>query len=408
MKKKILTLIIICLFVGISINPISSAIHLKQKGTTIVNNVKDSLQDLIFDLYIRIMMLIGHKPSIATCIIKNDSVVWSKGYGYYDLENKKTTNENILYLQASVSKTVTATALMQLFDQGLFDLDDDVNEYLPFELRNPNHPDDPITIKMILSHRSSLADDNLYWIALSYLPGDPDVGGFPYPWLEEYLTPGGSGYSSTTWSNAKPGEEYYYANIGFSIIAYLVEIISGQDFNDYCKENIFEPLQMHTSGFRLRDHEIDDIAIPYEHKNGKYFRHPHYGIHILYPAITLRTTTEEYSHFIIAHMNGGVWNGVRILEEQTVEMMHRPHYSPEDRFNYGLGWVLYNPANGTKTYGHSGGYVGVLDYVTIIPEDDIAVIIFSNELDSELMASLLENRAFSAIYQAILSKAYKI
>ena len=107
-------------------------------------------------------------------------------------------------------------------------------------------------------------------------------------------------------------------------------------------------------------------------------------------------------------MNGGVWNGVRILEEQTVEMMHRPHYSPEDRFNYGLGWVLYNPPNGTKTYGHSGGYVGVLDYVTIIPEDDIAVIIFSNELDSELMASLLENRAFSAIYQAILSKAYKI
>ena len=408
MKKKLLTLIIICLFVGISINPISSAIHLRQKGTPIVNNVKDSLQDLLFDLYIRIMMLIGHKPSIATCIIKNESVVWSKGYGYYDLENKKPTNENILYLQASVSKTVTATALMQLYDQGLFDLDDDVNEYLPFELRNPNHPDDPITIKMILSHRSSLADDNLYWIALSYLPGDPDVDGFPYPWLEEYLTPGGSGYSSTTWSNAKPGEEYYYANIGFSIIAYLVEIISGQDFNGYCKENIFEPLQMHTSGFRLRDHEIDDIAVPYEHKNGKYFRHPHYGIHILYPAITLRTTTEEYSHFIIAHMNGGVWNGVRILKEQTVELMHMAHFSPGDKFNYGLGWVLNNPPNGTKTYGHSGGYVGVLDYVTIIPEDNIAVIIFSNELDSELMASLLENRAFSAIYQAIISKAYKI
>jgi CubicO group peptidase (beta-lactamase class C family) len=107
-------------------------------------------------------------------------------------------------------------------------------------------------------------------------------------------------------------------------------------------------------------------------------------------------------------MNGGVWNGVRILEEETVELMHMPHFSPEDRVNYGLGWVLRNPPNGTKTYGHSGGYVGVLDYVTIIPEDNLAVIIFSNELDSELMASWLENRAFSAIYQAIMSKAYKI
>ena len=408
MKKKILTFIVICIFIGLSLNPMSTALHISNKHTTIIEDFEDNLEDLLFDLYIKILMLFAHKPSIATCIIKNTSVVWSKGYGYYDIENQKETNDNILYLQASVSKTVTATALMLLYDQGLFDLDDDVNDYLPFELRNPNHPDKPITIKMILSHRSSLADDNLYWIALSYLPGDPDVDGFPYPWLEEYLTPGGAGYSETTWSQSKPGESYYYANIGFSIIAYLVEIISGQDFNDYCRENIFEPLQMKTSGFRLRDHNIEDIAVPYEHKNGRYFRHPHCGIHILYPAITLTTTTEEFSHFIIAHMNGGVWNGVWILEEETVELMHTPHFSPEDKNNYGLGWATSNPPNGKRTFGHSGGYVGVLDYVTIIPEDGIAVIIFSNELDSELMASRIEIYAFNAIFQAIIGKAYKL
>lgn len=162
--------------------------------------------DLFFDLYIKTLMKIGHKPSIAAAIIHDDEVAWSNAYGYYDIENQKqATTEDTLYLQASVSKTVTATALMQLYDQGLFDLDDDVNEYLPFELRNPNHPDIPITIKMILSHRSSLADDNLHWICLSYLPGDPDVEGYPNPWLEDYLVPGGSAYSSSTWSTAKPG-----------------------------------------------------------------------------------------------------------------------------------------------------------------------------------------------------------
>ena len=128
--------------------------------------------------------------------------------------------------------------------------------------------------------------------------------------------------------------------IGFSLIGFLVEILSGQNFNEYCKEHIFEPLEMYNSSFRLRDHDIDSIAVPYEHKNGGYFRHPHYGAHLVYPAITLRTSTEEFSHFLIAHMNNGVWNGVRILEESTVELMHRAHFSPNDKYNYGLGWTI--------------------------------------------------------------------
>ena len=339
MKKKMLTPIIVFLIIGLTISPATIGINISTKLITQSEEIQLVASDSFFDIYIKTLMKIAHKPSISAGIIQDDTIVWSKGYGYYDLENQKPTNEDILYLQASVSKTVTATALMQLYEQGLFDLDDDINDYLPFELRNPNHPDEPITIKMILSHRSSLADDNLYWIALSYLPGDPDVPDFPYPWLKEYLTPGGSGYSSTTWSNAKPGEKYYYANIGFSIIAYLVEILSNQNFNEYCKENIFKPLQMYNSGFRLRDHNISNIAVPYEFKDGRYFRHPHYGIHILYPAITLRTSIEEYSHFIIAHMNDGVWKDVRILNKTTVDLMHTAHFSPEDKNNYGLDQV---------------------------------------------------------------------
>ncbi|UCB59097.1 MAG: serine hydrolase [Thermoplasmatales archaeon] len=408
MKKQILILLVISLLVSVVVNPISLGFKISKKENIESVENKINFLDTLFDLYIELLMKIGHRPSIATCIIYDDEVVWSKGYGYYDLEKQKETNEDILYLQASVSKTVTATALMQLYEQGLFDLDDDINDYLPFELRNPNHPDEPITIKMVLSHRSSLADDNVYWIALSYLPGDPDVEGFPYPWLEDYLVPGGSGYSSTTWSNAKPGEKFYYANIGFSIIAYLIEILSGQNFNEYCKENIFEPLQMHNSSFRLRDHDIDSIAVPYEYKNDKYFRHPHYGIHVLYPAITLRTSVEEYSHFIIAHMNDGVWNDVRILEKETVDLMHMAHFSPENKFNYGLGWTITRQEDGTIKYGHSGGYVGVLDLVTIKPAQDVAVIIFSNELDSELMSTYLERRCFTFINKAIFWKAEQI
>jgi len=407
MKKQILTTFVILFLVGIGFFPATTG-NISSIPMPSDHYESQQMTDLFFDLYIRTLMKIGHKPSIAAAIIHDDEVAWSNAYGYYDIENQKQATTDTLYLQASVSKTVTATALMQLYDQGLFDLDDDINEYLPFELRNPNHPDIPITIKMILSHRSSLADDNLHWICLSYLPGDPDVEGYPDPWLESYLVPGGSAYSSSTWSTAKPGEEYYYANIGFSIIGYLVEILSGQNFDEYCKEHIFQPLEMPTSGFRLSDHNIEDIAVPYEYKDNHYFRHPHYGIHVLYPAITLRTTVEEFSHFIIAHMNGGVWNGVRILEESTVEMMHTAHFSPKDKYNYGLGWTITNKLIGKDEYGHSGGYVGVHILVTIVPKDDIAVILFSNELDSELHATRIERKAFNAINDALFRKADRI
>ncbi len=406
MNKKLVCILLVGVFLGVASQG-SITNGALEETPSIPNDQQQLRSDFFFNTYIQTLMRLAHKPSLATCIISGDELVWSHAYGYYDIENKKGATTQTLYLQASVSKTITATALMQLYEQGFFDLDDDVNEYLPFSLRNPNYPDIPITIEMILSHRSSLADDNLFWLCLSYLPGDPDVEGFPYPWLGEYLTPDGSAYSSSTWSLDKPGETYYYANVGFSIVAYLVEILSHQDFNEYCKEHIFQPLQMNMTGFRLRDVDIDNVAVPYEFKNGGYFRHPQYGIHVLYPAITLRTSIEDYSHFIIAHMNGGVWNGIRILNESTVELMHTAHFSPSDTYNYGLGWEVTNKLF-KKTYGHSGGYVGALNLVTIVPADNTAVILFSNALDSELHSTRIEWKAISAVNNALFQKAKRI
>jgi CubicO group peptidase (beta-lactamase class C family) len=412
MKKQFIALILISIIITVSLSPIVFGLTKTTKQIKLseenIQPESNHISDLLFDFYIKILMKIGHKPSIAAGIIYNNTLVWSKGYGYYDIENQKHATKDTLYLQASVSKTVTATAIMQLYEKGKFNLSDDVNDYLPFKLRNPNHPDLPITFEMILSHRSSLADDNLYWLCLSYLPGDPDCIDYPYPWFEEYFTPNGSAYSSSTWSDAKPGEEYYYANVGFSLIGYLVEILSNQNFNDYCKEHIFEPLQMYNSSFRLKDHNISNIAVPYEFKNGGYFRHPHYGIHLIYPAITLRTSIEEYSHFIIAHMNGGVYKGVRILNESTVELMHTAHFSQDDKYNYGLGWQITRKSFGKIQIGHSGGYVGAHDIVTIKPEKNIAVILFSNELDSELLGTKIERYAFSHLYKALFLKANRI
>jgi len=400
MKKKIITFVIITIIFGINIIPaIDGSTNFDKKLYPIGNNEK--LSNLLFDMYISFLMKLAHKPSISACVIINNSIVWSKGYGHYDIKNNKLATTDTLYLMASISKTVTATALMQLYEQGYFELDDDVNNYLPFNLRNPNHPDIPITFRMILSHQSSLASDNSDRLCISYLPGDPDIPSYPHPWLEEYLTPGGNAYHSEVWSEYKPGEKYYYTNIGYSIIGFLVELISGQNFNDYCKENIFIPMDMKNTSFRLRDHNIKKIAIPYFFKDGIYEPNPHYGMMLVYPSASMRTSIEELSHFLIAHMNGGIYKNERILNESTVELMHTRHFPDNKENGYGLGWFIRENADGKKQIGHSGGWPGVQTQMTFFPEDKTAIIIFTNAFDSTQYLGPVASFSFKFIINAL-------
>ena len=404
MKIKIIALVITILFIGVII---SSATIGYSKYNKIESN--EELTELLFDLYLTILMKLAHKPSISACIIINDSVVWSKGYGLYDIENNKQATIDTLYLMASISKTVTATALMQLYDQGFFDLDDDLNNYLPFNFRNPNYPDVPITFRMILSHHSSLASDNSAQLCNSIIPGDPDIPSYPHPWFEEYLLPGGNAYHSAVWSDYQPGEEYQYTNVGYSLIGYLVELISGQNFNEYCKEHILNPLGMYNTSFRLKDQNINNIAVPYFYDTGEYIPNSHYGMLVIYPAASMRTSIEELSHFLIAYMNGGKYNDVRILNESTVELMHTSHYPPNEQGReYGLGFVISESDSGKKEVGHSGGWPGVHTLMKFRPESNTGFIIFTNSYDSSQINGPIPGLAFELIRDALIMKISRL
>lgn len=284
----------------------------------------------------------GHFPSVSACIIKNDELVWSQGFGFRDRENNLPATDKTVYQIASVTKTVTGTALMQLHDQSLFDLDDDVNDFLPFELRNPNFPESAITFRMLLSHSSSLRSPESYW-HVDFSKEGPPFPGYPYPWLEDYLTPNGSTYDPAIWAEDKaPGEFSSYANINFDLVAYLVELLSGEPFYEYCENHIFIPLEMTDTSFRLTDYDSEEIAIPYfwnpftkNHERQENF------VFLHYPAGGLFTTVKDLSHFMIAHMNGGVYKDKRILEEETVNEMHKIQ-TPGNKYSfyYGLAWLI--------------------------------------------------------------------
>jgi CubicO group peptidase (beta-lactamase class C family) len=294
------------------------------------------------DSSINFIMKYGHIPAISACIVDNYELVWSGGFGNSDVENDISATDETIFMIASITKTVTGTAILQLYELGYFELDDDVNNFLPFELRNPNYPEVPITYRMLLSHSSSLIDTNNYW-DIDFHHEGPPFNGYPDPWLENYLTPNGSNYDPLIWSkNNAPGEKSTYANINFDIIAYLIEIISGEPYYEYCENHIFEPLDMDKSSFRLTDFNSEEVAIPYfwnpftkEHEKNQNL------VFIHYPAGGLFTNVLDLSHFLIAHMNGGVYNGTRILNEDTIEEMHKIQ-PPGNKhsFYYGLAWLF--------------------------------------------------------------------
>jgi CubicO group peptidase (beta-lactamase class C family) len=231
----------------------------------------------------------------------------------------------------------------------------------------------------LLSHTSSLNTNNqaqYYWMNFS---GDPPFEFFPEPYLREFLLPGGAYYDSTVWSDKyQPGEHAMYANIGFDLISYLIELLSGESFLDYCDTHIFAPLEMTNTSFNLSRLDINQVAIPYQRYFGiyrlavpeKYWR-PRF-----YPAGGLYSTVEDLSHFLIAHMNQGLYKDVRLLQPDTVALMHT--IAPDNAIGYGLAWMQTNIGSRLTTTGHAGDLPGADTWMLYNETQNLGAIYFAN------------------------------
>jgi len=364
MKKIIISLLILCLI--LSTTPITIGI---EEG--IENEVADD-----FDARIEELMRQGHLPSIAVCIVKNNTMVWAKGYGYANLNplNKRKATPDTVYPIASISKSVCAVAIMQLYEKGLIDLDDDVSKYLPFDLKNPKFPEVNITFRMLMAHQSSIAETTLRF--LLYFT----VLKIPYSRLDDYFLPGGSFYSSKVWNDYSPGEDVCYSTQNNEILSYALQQITNQSYTDYCQENIFEPLQMYNTSFYFSDYDKDELAGLYLWVRGVYLPMPHIEP-TYYAGGGVKTTISDFSHFLIMHTSGGVYDGVQILSEESVEEMHRAQYpdSLDEGYNHGFGWYFKTHPDG-ETYGrHGGRHHGAAAEMIMRYSDKVGILFFWNQ-----------------------------
>ncbi|MPS74753.1 MAG: class A beta-lactamase-related serine hydrolase [Chryseobacterium sp.] len=315
-----------------------------------------------------------HIPGFEAVAIKDGKVIWTGYYGYQNLEKKIPVTDQTIFEAASTSKTITAAAVMQLYSENKLKLDDDINKYLDFRVFNPDFPEYTITIAQLLRHRSSI-DDNVDYLGQFWETntGDPNI---PLKvFIKDYFSTKGKNYNKEkNFYNYTPGSKSNYSNMGIALLGYLVERITGQNFEKYCRESIFRPLDMDNSGWFLKEIDSSKLAMPYSYSDSLKHNQPlGFGGFPDYPAGSLHTNVEQFSHFLLAWTQQGQWNGKSIFDEKAIHTL-----TPDE---FGLGfytWSQYATNKGELLYMHTGKAIGVSSFISFDPVRKKGLIFICN------------------------------
>jgi CubicO group peptidase (beta-lactamase class C family) len=315
-----------------------------------------------------------HVPGLAAAKVENGNVSWTRYYGYQDIERKIPVTDSTVFHIASISKTVTAAAVMQLEAKGYFKLDDDINRFLSFRVVNPSFPAVPITFRQLLRHRSSIADNMDYLLPFwenEYQGADIPLGTF----LADYLSADGKHYHvNKNFVNAEPGSDFGYSNIGFALLGYLVERVAKMPFDQYCKMHLFGPLEMHDTNWFLESFQADRLAVPYSYSDSlRRFEKLPQGKFPDYPSGQLRCTVNDLAKFLACWSNDGECAGKRVIDASSVERL-----TPKDMSLGFHTWFMYLLNTETPTYSHNGHGPGISTYMLYDPFSKKGLIILMN------------------------------
>jgi CubicO group peptidase (beta-lactamase class C family) len=292
-----------------------------------------------------------------TLVASKDKVLSLEAVGFQDIAAKKPMQTDCLFWIASMSKPITATALMMLVDAGKVNVDDPVEKYLPefkgqslavkgddgkVVLKKPKHP---ITVRNLLSHTSGL----------------PFRSAQEQPTLDLFtLKQGAESYAQTPLI-FEPDSKYQYSNAGINTAGRIIEVVSGMSYEDFLDKRLFGPLGMKDTTFRPNEEQLKRLAKSYTPNKEKTDLVEIKITQLKYPlndrkrqpvpAGGLFSTARDIGVFCQMVLNGGVHNGNRLLSETAVKQMTSKQTGDAVKANYGFGW-----STDVGTYGHGGAY----------------------------------------------------
>lgn len=299
-------------------------------------------------------------PGLALAITQGDQVLYVKGYGA-DGDGKPVTPQTQFFI-ASVSKSFTALAVMQLVEAGKVSLDEPVQKYLPeFTLADPNAASQ-ITIRQLLNHISGLSET-----------GFPDMV-LPQPQtIEERVTSLRSARPT-----APPGTEYHYFSPNYGTLARVVEVVSGQPFAHYMQKHVFAPLAMANTFSAVTTAEGKRAAVHLAQGHLVIF-----GIPFAYPEADgylggsggVISTAEDMAHYLIAQANGGRYDHQVLASPVSMDLMHTPPKNIQT--TYAMGWTE-STHNGRRILEHNGILSAYSADIVLLPKEEVGIVLLYN------------------------------
>lgn len=356
-----------------------------------------SMRDI--DTYLEKLTAHQTPPALTVTILKKGKSVYARAFGYADGPQKIPAQVDTIYPWWSVTKVFTATAIMQLYEQGMVDLDDPVQQFLPyFTVTSKDGSPKTITIRHLLAHQSGLRDfmpEGLTWVRLAGQPAPNQTQFFREKFIGKFRI-----------LQFEPGTDAKYTNVGYIALGAVIEAVTGQTYEAYIQEHILTPLDMQNTAFirserlqrrtatgsnptinlytgLLRIFGDKDFFETYvrETVKGRMWFYPLYTDYT--PSTGLSGPSDELARFAQAFLSGGEIHGQRILAQTSIDEMLFSYPMEDLTESYedpqlGLGWKVWK-LNEQIVYGHGGGGPGFGALLAFIPERELVVAINAND-----------------------------
>ena len=361
------------------------------------------------DQFLEDLVSSGSPPGVSLVVLKDGETVYNKGFGLADGPNRIPATPETVYHWYSVTKIVTAIAIMQLLEQGLIDLDDPVSDYLAFF--NPEYPSAssvPVTVVNLLNHSAGVPDNLPAVFSWLHFEGEEAFD------QTQFLRDKIARYDTLAF---EPGSEAIYTNVGYMILGALIEQVTGQSYEQYVVDRVLDPLGMvntrfeYTEAIRANEgvgmHPLADIQSPFlpivrppwpfdlirDYADGQvWFNRFFFDSN---PPTGLIGPAPEMARFLAAILNGGEFEGARILSQQSVEtMLNERHVEAGkggqsasytrifDEFVQGMGWKVVRDG-GRLHLSHGGGGPGFSTLMRLYPDEDLGIVILVNGTNVE-------------------------
>jgi CubicO group peptidase (beta-lactamase class C family) len=358
----------------------------------------DSVTEL--ESYIYKLVAVSRPPGLSLVVVKAGGIVYIQSFGMADGPNNIPATPDTIYHWGSMTKPITATAIMQLHERGALNIENQVTNYLPeFNVQYPTNNVERIKLRHLLNHSSGLADPRDI-LEFSHLEGEPFPGQVD---LAMQLL------ASSNKLKFEPGKQAAYSNMSYILLGAVVESVTGQPHKDYVKENILRPLKMEHADYVYTEETyqqaavgsqpngtITSVMLPLmgvdsntwvrESVNGRmWFKH---GNADFTGAAGVRSPTKDAARFVMAFLNDGELDGVRILSPESVELMFTQGLVEAvggdtaalyKGVKHSLGWMIWSDGDRLRIMHPGSVPMGFSATMQLFPQEQLGIIIHGNE-----------------------------